>query len=81
MNQKYAVFVNSSYYVEGDERSRTNPGHGYPSHTEKYVAVIEFETEEELKDWILKNESKTFKVVTFTEISYKKTVNLEIDAL
>ena len=32
----YAVLIYSttSVFVPGDERSRTNPGHGYPEHTE-----------------------------------------------
>ena len=34
------VFNTRSIYHEGDERSRTNPGHGYPAYTEK---VKEFE--------------------------------------
>lgn len=30
------IFETSSTYVEGDERSRTNPGHGYPAHYETH---------------------------------------------
>ena len=25
-------------FIPGDERSRTNPGHGYPEHTEHYIS-------------------------------------------
>ena len=32
---------------EGDERSRTNPGHGYPAYTEHFVRVYEVFTDEE----------------------------------
>lgn len=28
----FAIVEFSSYHVDGDERSRTNPGHGYPAH-------------------------------------------------
>lgn len=28
------IYSTTSIYVPGDERSRTNPGHGYPEHTE-----------------------------------------------
>lgn len=28
----YAIITFSRRYVPGDERSRTNPGHGYPEH-------------------------------------------------
>src|SRR3989304_8144426 len=29
------IFKTKSIHHEGDERSRTNPGHGYPAHTEE----------------------------------------------
>lgn len=34
----YAIMLigKSSVHVPGDERSRTNPGHGYPAHTDTY---------------------------------------------
>jgi hypothetical protein len=51
----YAVFVKSSYRVPGDERSRTNPGHGYPEHDVDCTEVIEFGTLEELKAWVERN--------------------------
>jgi len=36
--QHYAIMIfdTKSVYHEGDERSRTNPGHGYPAHTETF---------------------------------------------
>jgi len=40
----YAILTFSTYTVPGDERSRTNPGHGYPAHTEstaEYVAYTD----------------------------------------
>jgi len=32
------VYKTHSVYHEGDERSRTNPGHGYPAYTEEINA-------------------------------------------
>ncbi len=29
----FAVVYVETHHVAGDERSRTNPGHGYPAHT------------------------------------------------
>ncbi len=29
----YAIITFSTRHVPGDERSRTNPGHGYPAHS------------------------------------------------
>jgi hypothetical protein len=31
--EHWAIITTTSTYVPGDERSRTNPGHGYPEHT------------------------------------------------
>lgn len=53
----YAVIVykTRSIYHEGDERSRTNPGHGYPAHTEivntceHYVSIDKNDTESFVK--------------------------------
>jgi len=46
----YAVVVvtKGSVHVPGDERSRTNPGHGYPAHDVDYhdVEYIPFENTE-----------------------------------
>ena len=40
-----AIIVFGSIYIPGDERSRTNPGHGYPASTETtlsyYVWAVE----------------------------------------
>jgi len=38
----YAALIEDSYHVEGDERSKTNPGHGYPAHDVKYTRIEEF---------------------------------------
>ena len=43
----YAIIEFGTIYIPGDERSRTNPGHGYPASTEKIVRYVVFETKEE----------------------------------
>ena len=45
----FAVLESTSVYIPGDERSRTNPGHGYPERTESYWNLVVFATEEEWK--------------------------------
>ena len=45
----WAIITYESRYVEGDERSRTNPGHGYPGHAEEYVSYRAFTDEGEWK--------------------------------
>jgi hypothetical protein len=56
----YAIIEFSSYYVEGDERSRTNPGHGYSGHSEYKCEYILFESEEEWKKEIERRELSKF---------------------
>ncbi len=34
----YAIFRQDSHYTPGDERSRTNPGHGYPASTDYFLS-------------------------------------------
>lgn len=43
----WAIVTYETRYVEGDERSRTNPGHGYPAYTESYVSYQAFDDEHE----------------------------------
>lgn len=56
----YAALEFSSIYVEGDERSRTNPGHGYPGHSESVVKYITFASKEEMEKWVEKKEKPSF---------------------
>lgn len=38
------IYKSESVYIEGDERSRTNPGHGYPARTETYESFEHYVT-------------------------------------
>ena len=44
----WVIIKFSSVYVPGDERSRTNPGHGYPAHSEPTVS---YEAYTSLEGW------------------------------
>jgi len=63
--QHYAalIFKTSSVYHEGDERSRTCPGHGYPAYTETIHSIdyIPFNNKSEMEAWVVKAETKTQK--------------------
>ncbi len=48
VGEHYAIVEFDSIYIEGDERSRTHPGHGYPAHTEPTVKYIVFANQ---SDW------------------------------
>lgn len=49
---KYLMITTRSIFIPGDERSRTNPGHGYPETTEHVVENHFFDTEEALLSYI-----------------------------
>lgn len=44
--EHFAILVFSSVYVPGDERSRTNPGHGYPAYNQPVTNVEVYATRE-----------------------------------
>jgi hypothetical protein len=50
----WAIITTDSYHVDGDERSRTNPGHGYPAHTITTIAYQAFLDEDEWKAEVAK---------------------------
>ena len=56
----FAIIEFTSVFIPGDERSRTNPGHGYPDSTEYTCDYIVFETEEEWKTEIAKRTERKY---------------------
>ncbi len=67
MEKKYsekhygAIVMDSIYHAatEGDERSRTNPGHGYPASPSWDEPVTKYEylgTKEAMETWVLRQE-------------------------
>lgn len=45
------IFKSTSVHIPGDERSRTNPGHGYPASTETYNSY-EMSVTQNRDEWI-----------------------------
>jgi hypothetical protein len=76
---KLAVIYNDTIYHEGDERSRTHPGHGYPAYTETVQKFKEFKNEEELKLWIKRNERTTYKVISYKELKVTTEVVIKVE--
>lgn len=81
----FAIIEFSSIWIPGDERSRTNPGHGYPEHTENTCEYIVFECEGEWKNEIEKRINShftgggnNFVAVRVTPATVKTTVNVSI---
>ena len=63
-NEKHfaALVLKTNIDHEGDERSRTCPGHGYPAHTETVHSIdyIPFNSKKEMDEWVVKAETKTY---------------------
>ena len=70
MNKQYAALIESSYHVEGDERSKTNPGHGYPAHIVSYTEVQKFSSREEMQEWVEEEESRAYLKRAYEIIEY-----------
>lgn len=52
--EHFAILYFGSIWIPGDERSKTNPGHGYPEHNEIKIDYVVFESklawEKEIKN-------------------------------
>lgn len=81
----YAILRPESVTIPGDERSRTNPGHGYPEHSVDYWAMEVFPTREAWEAEIDKLSKRTgygqvkFKAVKVTPAKIKTTITTEIE--
>jgi hypothetical protein len=82
---KYLILEPKSVTIPGDERSRTNPGHGYPEHTVKSFDVHEFETEDAVIEWMKKHErfnrwiSDQIRIFKGDEVQINRSINLTLE--
>lgn len=74
---KYAAIVEKVIHIEGDERSRQCPGHGYPAHSEKFSQFIQFSSEEEMKNWVRREENRKYGKPKYQIIKYED-VKIEV---
>ncbi len=56
--EHWVILTTQTITIPGDERSRTNPGHGYPESTERYVTYEVFTNEQDFKDELAARLSK-----------------------
>ena len=64
----WAILKYESFTVPGDERSRTNPGHGYPAHTEYVVKYEAYFTEESFLEAIQELEEAKYGRTSYTAL-------------
>lgn len=75
-----AVLENHSVFIPGDERSRTNPGHGYPAHTEHSMTMLLFQTRQNMIEWIEKQKyHSNFCVVKVKKIPFQNRVQISFE--
>lgn len=79
----FAILYPTSVTIPGDERSRTNPGHGYPEHTVSGWSIETFpnreEWEEKVKELGGRVYPKEFKAVQILPFATKQTISIEIE--
>jgi len=68
----FAIMTFGTIHIPGDERSRTNPGHGYPAHTETKVTYYVCDNEEEWKREIHSRMTRKYGNKDFVAISAKR---------
>ena len=64
----WAILKFGSIHVPGDERSRTNPGHGYPAHNEPVVKYEVYLTEEAMLAAVRQIEERPYHTESYTVI-------------
>lgn len=76
----YAIFTTQSIHVPGDERSRTNPGHGYPASTGYFVGYEAFadRMEWEARIAYLTERSQPFSAAHVSPAQIKQTVHVDV---
>ena len=58
--EHWVILTFSSVTVPGDERSRLNPGHGYPEHTLTRCEYIAFDDRSEWEAEVVKRSERTW---------------------
>ena len=77
--QFLAILIESSVMIPGDERSRTNPGHGYPEHSVDQWEMETFTDEDAFHARIIelrKDRWRKFKPVRIQPLTIKETITL-----
>lgn len=78
--EHWAIIIQGSVYIPGDERSKTNPGHGYPEYYQEIIEYKAFEDFEEFKFEVarLTNTSKKFVVIKASPLKITTEISIAI---
>lgn len=83
--EKFAVIEIYREHVPGDERSKTNPGHGYPAHTVEHKTIRNFANREEWEAWIKDalapkyGQPKEFTPIVYRVANIERSITIKID--
>lgn len=76
----FAILTTTGVYTPGDERSRTNPGHGYPASTDYYWTMQVFQNrkawEDEVK--VLAERKSEFKAVFIEPANIQTSISIDV---
>jgi len=78
--EHWAIITVDRIYIPGDERSRTNPGHGYPEHYEETINYRSFTSWTDFCNEVtqLTNRNKKFKAVSVKPLKVETTVTVKM---
>ncbi len=74
-HEHFAVVYEDSIFIPGDERSRTNPGHGYPDSYESRSVYLPFKDQSELETWISRAGSRKYVVLKSVPLKVEKAIS------
>ena len=82
-NLKYGIIETDFIYHEGDERSRTHPGHGYPAYTETVTNLREFSAKESWERHVTgeAKRGRKCRAIVFEEVEVEVTAEIKIGTL
>lgn len=76
---QFCMLVPKSTYIPGDERSRTDPGHGYPAETQKSWDLLAFENQTDWEDEISARTLAGKDFVPFKMIRPEVSISTEVE--
>ena len=83
--EHWVIVKTDGVHIPGDERSRTNPGHGYPERTQNFLSYQAYFTEAKLLEAIKELEEPRYggnrteyKVLKVTPMNVKKQTSISV---
>jgi hypothetical protein len=79
---KYAALITKSVTIPGDERSRTNPGHGYPEHTVEHIEIVDFKDKAAMEAWVQRATTgyskPSFRLIQYEDLKYETEITVKV---